>query len=107
MSLRRARSADEYIDWVKQAVFEVDDLRNCLEFEVEDLGRFPAYFEPLDQSIKQLFESMQAGTYQFGREDLPFMDIVHRFGDQIPFNTLLKQINETHRRGIEVEGDRD
>ena len=27
MSLRRARSADEYAEWVKQALFEVGDLK--------------------------------------------------------------------------------
>jgi len=102
MSLRRARTADEYISWVKQAVFEVDDLRACLEYELEDLNRFPAYLDPLERGIKDLFETMQTGRYQFGREDLPFMDLVHRFGEEIPFGTLLKQINETHRRGIEV-----
>lgn len=102
MSLRRARSADEYIDWVKQAVFEVDDLRDCLEFELEDLSKFPVYLDPLDLGIKDLFESMKQGNYQFGREDLPFMDIVHVYGDQIPFAALLKQINETHRKGIEA-----
>jgi len=103
MSLRRARTADEYIGWVKQAVFEVGDLRACLEYELEDLQRFPAYLDPLERGIKDLFETMQAGRYQFGREDLPFMNLVHRFGEEIPFSTLLKQINETHRRGIEVE----
>lgn len=105
MTLRRARSADEYIDWVKQAVFEVDDLRDCLEFEIEDLNRFPAYLDPLDKSIKDLFDAMKQGNYQFGREDLPFMDIVHVYGDQIPFASLLKQINETHRKGVEVDTD--
>jgi hypothetical protein len=25
--------------------------------------------------------------------------------DEIPFHTLLKQINETHRRGLEVDED--
>ena len=105
MTLRRARSADEYIDWVKQAVFEVDDLRDCLEFEIEDLNRFPAYLDPLDKSIKDLFDAMKRGNYQFGREDLPFMDIVHVYGDQIPFASLLKQINETHRKGVEVDTD--
>ena len=105
MSLRRARTADEYISWVKQAAFEVDDLRACLEYELEELDKFPAYLDPLEQGIKGLFESMRAGSYQFGREDLPFMDLVHRFGEEIPFSTLLKQINETHRRGIEVEPD--
>ena len=71
--------------------------------EGEDLNKFPAFLDPLEQGINDLLESMKRGSYQFGREDLPFMDIVHRFGDEIPFSTLLKQINETHRRGIEAE----
>lgn len=103
MSLRQARSADEYIEWVKQAVFEVDDLRDCFEYEMEEGGRYPAYLEALEQSIKGLFERMKQGSYQFGREDLAFMDIVHRFGDEIPFAVLLKQINETHRKGMETD----
>jgi hypothetical protein len=48
---------------------------------------------------------MQDGRDNLGREDLPFMDAVARFADEIPFHTLLKQINETHRRGLEVEED--
>ena len=67
MSLRRARTADEYIEWVKQAVFEVEDLRACLEFEMEEMGRFPVYLDPLEQSITDLYESMKAGEYHFGR----------------------------------------
>ena len=105
MSLRRARTADEYIEWVKQAVFEVEDLRSCLEFEMEEMGRFPAYLEPLEQSIMDLYESMKAGEYHFGREDLSFMGLVHNYGEDIPFSTLLKQINETHRKGMDVETD--
>jgi len=105
MSLRRACSADEYIQWVKNAVFEVDDLRNCFDFDMDEGGRYPAFLDPLDQGIKDLFEQMKQGTYQFGREDLSFMDIVHRYGDESPFATLLKQINETHRKGIENDAD--
>ena len=102
MSLRRAKSVDEYVDWVHQAVFEVGDLRECLVFELEDLNRFPAFLDPLEAGIKGLHESMQDGTYLFGREDLPFMDLAGRHADEIPFHTLLKQINDTHRRGIDV-----
>jgi hypothetical protein len=105
MSLRRAKTVDEYVEWVRQAVFEVGDLRDCLEFELEDLNRFPAFLDPLEQGIKDLYESMKAGTYSFGREDLPFMDLAENYADEIPFVTLLKQINETHRKGLEVEGD--
>jgi hypothetical protein len=43
------------------------------------------------------------GNYRFGREDLPFMDLVRDNAGQIPFHTLLKQINETHRKGLEAE----
>ena len=105
MSLGRARSAQEYAEWVEQAMFEVGDLKDCLLYEIEDLQRFPAYIEPLEEGVKQVYDAMVAGTYQFGREDLPFMEIVRLYEDQIPFHTLLKQINETHRRGLDVPED--
>lgn len=107
MSLRRARTADEYIEWVRQAVFEVEDLRACLEYEMEEMVAFPGFLEPLEQGIVELFDSMKEGRYRFGREDLPFMGLVHNYGDQIPFASLLKQINETHRKGMEVACDDD
>ena len=103
MSLRRANSVDEYVEWVRQAVFEVGDLRECLEFELEDLHRFPTFLDPLEKGIRDLYGSMHDGSYLFASEDLPFMEIAHLHGDEIPFNTLLKQINETHRKGIEVD----
>ena len=48
---------------------------------------------------------MVGGTYRFGREDLAFMDVLRRHEDEIPFHTLLKQINETHRKGLDVPED--
>jgi hypothetical protein len=105
MSLRRARSVEEYIEWVRQAVFEVEDLRECMEFELEDMARFPAFLDPLEEGIKAIHAAMRDGTYAFGREDLPFMDLAGKYAEEIPFHTLLKQINETHRRGLEVGGD--
>jgi hypothetical protein len=50
---------------------------------------------------------MEEGTYSFGREDLRLMDLARKYSDQIPFHTLLKQINETHRRGLVADGDGD
>ena len=103
MSLQRARSAEEYIDWVKQAVFEVGDLRDCFDYQMEDLVTYPAFLDPLEQGIKELYQSMVDGEYRFGREDLSFMSVVERHGDDIPFAVLLRQINETHRKGIDVD----
>lgn len=48
---------------------------------------------------------MKVGTYSFACEDLPFMDLAARCCGEIPFHTLLKQINETHKRGLDVEGE--
>jgi hypothetical protein len=105
MAVRRARSAEEYGEMVKQAVFEVDDLRACLEYEMEDLQRFPDFLEPLEEGIKAIYNAMLEGNYRFGREDLPFMDLALKNPDDIPFLFLLKRINETHRRGIDVDGE--
>ncbi|WP_373510473.1 hypothetical protein [Thiocapsa sp.] len=105
MSLRRARSVDEYVEWARQAVFEVADLRDCLEFDMEDLARFPAFLDPLQEGIQALYDAMKDGSYAFGREDLPFMDLAGKYAEEIPFHTLLKQINETHRRGLDVGRD--
>ncbi len=103
MGLRRARSVDEDAEWVRQAMFEVNDLRHGLEYEVEDLSKSPAFLDPLESGITPLHDSMNAGA--FGREDLPFMDIAAKFSGGIPFHGLLKQINETHRWGLDVEGE--
>jgi hypothetical protein len=46
MSLRRARTGDESVDWIRPAVSEVADLRDCLEYEIEDMSRFPAFLDP-------------------------------------------------------------
>lgn len=105
MALRRAKTPEEYIEWIKNAVFEVQDLKECLLYEMEDMPRFPVYLEPLEEGIKQVYKQMCDGTYHFGREDLPFMEMTRLHADQIPFHTLLKQINETHRKGLDVETD--
>jgi len=102
MSLRRAHSAEEYADWVGQAMFEVGELKACLRYEIEDLQRFPAYIETLEEGVQQIYDAMVSGAYQFGREDLLFMETLRRYEDQIPFHALLKQINETHRTGLDV-----
>ena len=102
MSLRRARTPEEYADWVKQAMFEVSDLRACLSYEIEDLQPFPAFVEPLEEGVRQVYDGMVDGTYRFGREDLVFMDVLRHHQREIPFHTLLNQINETHRKGLDV-----
>jgi hypothetical protein len=65
----------------------------------------PAFLDSLQEGIGALYDAMKEGRYAFGREDLPFMDLAGKYAEEIPFHTLLKQINETHRRALDVGGD--
>ena len=61
------------------------------------------FIGPLEKSLKDLYQSMKDGNYEFATGDLPFMEIVEKYHDaQLPFKFLLKRINETHMKGLEV-----
>jgi hypothetical protein len=47
------------------------------------------------EGTQAVYDIIQSGGCRFGRDDLPFVDLVDRFADGPPFRTLLKQINET------------
>jgi len=99
--MKPPKTLDEYIDLVHQAVYEVDELRACIEDDMEEMEECLPFIDPLDAQLRALFESMTRGTYKFPEEDdLPFMPIVKRFGSQIPFKQLLEVINTTHRNGL-------
>jgi hypothetical protein len=108
MALQRARTPEEYAEWVKQAKFEVGDLRECLLYDMEEIGemvRYPAFLEALEQGVGDVYDAMCHGEYAFGREDLPFMETAEMHAHEIPFMILLKQINETHRGGLDIGED--
>lgn len=105
--MKRPKTVEEYVELVRQAVFEVDDLRACMEYELDDLTRFPAFLDPLEEGVKGLYASMERGEYTWGREDLPFMAVVKRHEVEIPFSQLLELINETHRKGLAIGDEED
>jgi len=102
MNLQRARTVEEYIEWVKSARFEIGDLKECILFETDHMQSFPSWLEELETGLEKIYQDMCAGNYAFGRDDLPYMPAVHKYAHDIPFHTLLKQINETHRNGLDV-----
>ena len=76
-----------------------------LRREAGDPVQGSAFPHSLEDGAESLRRSMQDGACACGREDLPFTGPVERSADRIPFHTLLKQINQTHGRGLEVECD--
>ena len=98
----RARSMQEYQDLIKQALFEVEDLRASLEFDEEFMGEAIVFLDPLEASIRELHRSVTDGLYRFSKQNLPFMSIVNNTdANLLPFKTLLIRINETHLHGLE------
>ena len=92
---------DEYLDLVHQAVYEVDELKACMDDDMEMEDGYAQFIEPLDVQLRKLFDDMTSGRYQFpSNTDLPFMVVVQKFGRAIPFRALLETINRTHREGF-------
>lgn len=99
----RAKTLDEYIDWVKQAIFEVEDLRASIEFDEEFMGDALVFLDPLEQDIKKLYNDLNEDSYDFSSEPLSFMKIVDRNDPTLlPFKFLLQRINETHTKGLDA-----
>ncbi len=102
--MKRPKTADEYIDLVHQAVYEIDEFRSGLEYEPENAEVFGPFIEQLDAQVRQVYDDMVAGHYQWGfGEDLPYMTLVVRYGRFIPFQRLLLLINDTHKEGLDVD----
>ncbi len=101
--IQRARSAEEYVDWVRQAIFEVEELRLSMEYDMDSMGGAAGFVDRLESDLRALLGQMEAGSYAFANEDLPFMEIVERVDERLlPFGYLLSQINATHREGLDT-----
>lgn len=102
--ITRPKTPEAYIELVRQALFEVEELRYAVEFDMDSMGDALGFLDELEARVRELWNSMESGTYQFADEDLPFMKLVERQPDRVlPFKYLLRQINATHRQGLDVE----
>jgi hypothetical protein len=104
--LGRPKTAEQYVDLVEQALFEIEDLRAAAEYDMDSMGAATEFLEELERDVRKLRESMADGSYRFGKEDLPFVNVVEHQDERIlPFRLLLLKINETHVNGLETEDD--
>ena len=104
--MQRPHTPEEYFDLVDQVLFEIQDLRGAAEFDEEEFGGALKFLDRLEEEVGKLRRQMLDGTYHFGNEDLPFMEIVVAQDTFIlPFKPLLQIINQVHKHGLAVEGD--
>lgn len=103
--IKRPTTPEGYVDLVKQAIFEVEELRASFDFDAEGMGNITEFVNDLEQQVKGYTRGMEQGKYEFEDKDLPFMDIVrNNEGIFLPFRDLLSMINETHRNGLDADG---
>jgi len=99
----RARSTDEYVNMIEQALDEVWDLRQSIEYDEDYMAAARGFVDELDAGLKEIHQSMKDGSYKFATGDFPFMQILERYHESmIPFKFLLVRINETHLKGLEI-----
>ncbi len=104
--IKRPRTPETYIEMVKQAVFEVEDMRAAIEYDADGMMDSTGFIDELEKHIMAVYHSMAEGTYEFEDKDLPFMAIAAQHGSLVlPFRDLLNIINKTHRNGLDVKGE--
>ena len=103
---QRARTAEEYVNLIEQVMDELEDIKEVSGYSFDDDQGNLSFVDVLMKDMRELRASMADGTYQFGRNDLPYMRIVKKLSDiQLPCIRLLYMINQTHREGLDLQGD--
>lgn len=101
-TIARARSTEEYVDMVKQAIDETFDLKQAIEFD-EFMDDARDFVDDLEVILKGIYASMEDGSYQFATGDLPYVQLMEKYHEAlIPYKYLLKRINETHNKGLQI-----
>jgi len=102
--MKRARTVDEYVALVKDALYEAEDMRAAIEYDEEGMGGGSKIIEELEKILKELYTSMQAGDYCWRTGDLKYMDLIRDLDEGVvPFHSLLIRINDTHKNGLEPD----
>jgi len=92
-----AKSVDDYVELINQALFEIEDLILCAEDEGEDdneITHMTPDLRLIEGGLKALQAELMSGDYVIGRgEDLPFMPIVQKIRKRLPIVVLIDAIN--------------
>jgi len=106
--MRRARTVEEYVALVKDALYEIEEMRAAIEFDEEGMGATVPYMDEIESSLKKVFDEMQTGDYCWNTGDLAYIPVIRDLDDGvIPFRSLLIRINDTHKNGLETEEEQE
>jgi hypothetical protein len=101
--LQRARSAKEYIELIKTALLEIEDLKATMEYDMEGMGEVANFIDRLKSPLVKIHQQMMDNEYVWGREDLDFIRVIEQTDERlIPFAQILYRINATHTKGLDL-----
>jgi len=99
----RPRNAEQYVELVRQAIFEIEDFIESRGFDLDEIDVQTGYLEVLLKELRAMRAAMADGSYRFDRHDLPLMRLVkNRTERDLPCISLLYLINQTHREGLDI-----
>lgn len=102
--MERAKTVEQYVYLVDEILGELSDLRASIEYDEESMGAAMNFLEILEPQVKTLRDSMADGSYEFGDDNLPFMELVKNIDDRLlPIRHLFMMVNATHIEGLDVE----
>ncbi len=101
----RARSRDELIELINQALDAVEDLRAAIEYDEEYVDDNSIIVEPLSNGLADVLIAIRDGEYQPGQGG--WFDFLEGIRDMdhraLPFWPLLRRIIDTHENGYRVD----
>lgn len=101
--MQKPKTVEDYLDFIDQAIFEINDLLSCAEDESEDydFAGFVLVYQQLRDALKRHHDDVKSGNYAFGGgADLSFMPLVEKWKSKLPFYGLLEIVNTTQKRGF-------
>jgi len=99
------KTVEQYVKLVDDTLIDVEEFIACLEFDMDEPGDQMRVLEPIANALRKILDSMKDGSYLFGKEDLPFMDVANKLSTSLPFTQHLAVINETHKKGLNIEDE--
>ena len=103
--MRGPKSAEEFMHLLDEAIFELKDALASAEDVGDGIVDFTSdapLYEQLLEEYKELKSQFSADEMVVGRgKDLPFMPLVIRAHERIPFVDLLDLINQGYKYGFE------
>lgn len=99
------KNVEQYVKLVDDTLIDVEEFMACLEFDMDEPGEQLGVLEPIAAVLRTIRDGMNDGSYVFENRDLPFMDVANKLSSSLPFTQHLAVINETHRKGLNIEDD--